>query len=157
MHNYCLSCGWEEEESPTQNRIVPHITPCAKPRMTKRDRWKKRPCVERYFAFRDQIHACADKLEGVQIFGSHFIFVIPMPKSWSKKKKAENFAQAHIVRPDSDNLLKGFFDSWLAEDACVWDARASKFWGYTGAIIIREESMEWMEELTRFVRDNMGE
>ena len=63
-----------------------HITPIAKPRMTRRDKWAKRPCVERYFAYRDLV-----RLHKVFFpeFWAHVIFFLPMPKSWSKKKRLE--------------------------------------------------------------------
>ena len=31
------------------------VTPIGKPRMTQRDRWAKRDCVLRYYAFKDSI------------------------------------------------------------------------------------------------------
>ena len=35
--------------------VVYPITPVPKPRMTRRDRWAKRPCVLRYWAFKDEV------------------------------------------------------------------------------------------------------
>ena len=39
------------------------------------------------------------------------IFYMPIPKSWSKKKRLEAVGQYHIKKPDSDNLLKTIKDA----------------------------------------------
>ncbi len=38
-------------------------------------------------------------------------FYMPIPKSWSNKKKLETVGQAHFKKPDLDNLIKAFKDS----------------------------------------------
>ena len=110
------------------------IIPVPKPRQTQRDKWKKRPCVERYRSFKDQC-----KLNRVDLpkSGAHVLFKIPMPKSWSKLKKQVFNSQPHDVRPDLDNYLKSLFDAVYNEDSSVWDIRATKVWGYEGEIIIK--------------------
>ena len=62
------------------------ITPVPKPRMTRRDKWARRPAVMKYYAYKDEV-----RLKKVQIPFSnyHVIFVLPMPKSWSKTKREE--------------------------------------------------------------------
>jgi Holliday junction resolvase RusA-like endonuclease len=42
----------------------------------------------------------------------------------------------HQSKPDIDNLLKGFMDALLDEDARIWKVRVSKIWGYEGEIEI---------------------
>ncbi len=111
------------------------ITPVPKPRMTRADRWKKRPCTERYWAFKDEVRRL--KIE-VPESGSHIIFVIAMPKSWSKKKKHEFDGKPHQQRPDKDNLEKALLDAIFDEDCQIWDSRVTKVWGYYGAIILEE-------------------
>lgn len=59
------------------------ITPMGKPRMTRSDKWKKRPEVLRYRAFCDEVRARGVILPESR---SHIIFILPMPQSWSKKK-----------------------------------------------------------------------
>lgn len=110
------------------------ITPVPKPRQTRSDKWKKRPCVERYRSFKDQC-----RLHRVELpkSGAHVLFKIPMPKSWSKLKKKVFNGQPHEVRPDLDNFLKSLFDSVYKEDSSVWDVRATKVWAYKGEIIIK--------------------
>jgi len=60
-----------------------------------------------------------------------------MPKSWSKKKRAEMAGKPHQAKPDKDNLEKALLDAVFEEDSQIWDNRVSKFWGDEGAIIIR--------------------
>lgn len=109
------------------------IEPMGKPRMTQRDRWKGRPAVLRYHAFRDQV-----RLMGVQVpeAGAHVTFVLPMPKSWSKRKRAEMVWQPHQQKPDADNLLKALLDAVYADDAGVWDTRVTKVWGEYGMVVV---------------------
>lgn len=71
---------------------VYNILPMGKPRMTRADKWKKRPEVMRYRAFCDHV-----RLLGIYMpeSNSHVTFVLPMPNSWSKKKRAEMNGQPH--------------------------------------------------------------
>lgn len=111
------------------------ITPMGKPRMTRSDKWKQRPEVLRYRAFKDEV-----RLNKVSLpeRGYHITFVIPMPKSWSKKKKAEMNGKPHQQKPDKDNLEKALLDAIFEDDCRIWDGRVSKVWGETGKIIIKE-------------------
>lgn len=117
------------------NEKVYNITPLGKPRMTRADKWKKRPEVLRYRAFCDEV-----KLNKVtlQESGYHVIFVLPMPPSWSKKKRALMDGEPHQQKPDKDNLEKALLDALFGEDSHIWDGRVTKIWGETGKMIIRE-------------------
>lgn len=110
------------------------ITPMGKPRMTQRDKWQKRDVVLRYRAFKDE---CNLKKVSVPDANHHVIFSLPMPKSWSKKKRQELNGQPHQQKPDIDNLLKALMDAVLKEDSGVSDIRATKVWGEAGQIIIK--------------------
>lgn len=114
---------------------VYNITPMGKPRMTRADKWKKRPEVLRYRAFCDHV-----RLLGVELpeAGAHVTFILPMPLSWSKKKRLQHDGQPHQAKPDCDNMLKALMDAIYADDAHVWDCRVTKVWGETGQIIIKE-------------------
>jgi len=113
-----------------------NITPLAAPRMTKSDKWAKRECVNRYFAFRNELYALAYnekyKLENIV----NIIFVMPYPASWSEKKKLENYLTPVIVKPDIDNLIKSFLDALKPKDQEVWRISAMKIYGETGCILI---------------------
>ena len=63
---------------------------------------------------------------------------MPMPASWSAKKRAEMDGQPHTVRGDIDNICKALLDSVFENDAHIWEIHASKIWGFTGAIEIEE-------------------
>ena len=68
--------------------------------------------------------------------GSHITFILPMPESWSKKKKDRMRFKPHQQKPDKDNLEKGLLDAIFEEDCRVWDSRVSKRWGDQGEIWI---------------------
>ncbi len=111
------------------------ICPVPKPRMSNRDRWRKRPATSKYWKFVDQC-----KLERVELpcFGSHVTFILPMPSSWSKKKMAFQNGKPHMSRPDLSNLLKALEDAIYEEDSVIYDVHVEKRWGVEGKIIIRE-------------------
>lgn len=111
------------------------IVPMGKPRMTRADKWKKRPEVMRYRAFCDEV-----RLRGVALPESdaHVTFVLPMPASWSKKKRQQYNGQPHQAKPDCDNMLKALMDALYEDDAHIWHCRITKVWGEIGQIIIRE-------------------
>jgi len=111
------------------------ILPCAKPRMTQRDRWKKRPCVLKYHAFKDE---CRIRNVEIPVNGALIEFYIPMPKSWSLKKKEKMAYTPHRQTPDIDNLLKGIFDAVLKEDSHIWSIYSIKIWSFEPRIIIDE-------------------
>lgn len=117
------------------NEKVFNITPLGKPRMTRADKWKKRPEVLRYRAFCDEV-----RLNNVSLpeSGYHVIFVLPMPPSWSKKKRSLMDGKPHQQKPDKDNLEKALLDAIFGEDSHIWDGRVTKIWGETGQMIIRE-------------------
>ena len=110
------------------------IVPVSKPRMTQRDRWAKRPSVLRYRAFADEVRM---KIKCIPI-PYHVVFVIPMPKSWSKKRKVEMDGKPHEQKPDKDNLEKALLDALYGDDSHAWDGRTTKIWGREGQIIVSE-------------------
>jgi Holliday junction resolvase RusA-like endonuclease len=108
------------------------ITPVPAPRMTRSDKWKKRDCVMRYFAFRDAVKAAGITIgDGYRIF-----FFLPMPESWSKKKKEAMRGLPHRQKPDIDNLCKALFDSVFDDDCHIAAIQLYKHWDDTGRIII---------------------
>ena len=110
-------------------KIYP-ITPVAKPRMTQRDKWAKRPAVLKYRAFKDEC-----KLRQVALAESfRVIFYIPMPESWSEKKKQRLDGTPCKAKPDIDNLCKALMDAVLPDDSAVWHIQAYKIYARQGAI-----------------------
>ena len=110
------------------------IVPVPKPRMTQRDKWAKRPAVLRYRSFCDQVRAAGLLVPEA---GAHIVFHLPMPPSWSKKKRAEMIGRPHQAKPDIDNLGKALMDACLEEDQGVWDVRMTKRWAEQGGIEIK--------------------
>ena len=116
------------------------IDPVAKPRMTRADKWKKRPCVMRYRQFADDLREAIAKANFVVGNQLYMEFHIPMPKSWSKKKKAELIGSPHFQStPDTDNLCKACLDALIDQDCRVWHLEAKKYWSEKGRIKIENK------------------
>jgi Holliday junction resolvase RusA-like endonuclease len=90
------------------------ITPVPKPRQTRSDRWKKRPCVMRYRAFADKCKLLIG-VDGLKT-GDHVRFWLPMPKSWSAQERADACGEPHEGKPDLDNMLKALMDALVKKD-----------------------------------------
>ncbi len=114
------------------------VDPMGKPRMTQSDKWKKREVTDRYWQLKDNMKKIAEGYNFIMPESDyHMIFNIPMPKSWSKKKKSAMNGKPHKQKPDKDNLEKAVLDALCEEDSYVWDGRVSKLWSYKGSIIIK--------------------
>lgn len=110
-----------------------NINPMGKPRMTQRDRWMKRDVTDRYWAYKDEVNILGISLPECNY---HITFILPMPDSWSKKRKAEMNGRPHQQKPDKDNLEKALLDAIFDDDSRIWDGRVTKLWGESGKIII---------------------
>jgi len=113
------------------------IIPVPKPRTTQRDRWAKRPVVVRYYDFADELRL---KYKQELPASLDLVFAMPMPKSWSKKKRAEMYLKPHQQKPDIDNLIKAVLDALCEDDSHIFRVSAVKFWDEEGGIIIDEKS-----------------
>lgn|SRR3990167_923844 len=120
------------------------ITPVAKPRMVRSDKWAKRPAVLRYWAFADELRLKYPKPlpEAVQI-----AFYLPMPDSWSEKKKVLMNGKPHKQKPDLDNLVKATLDSLSKQDSNIYRIHASKWHSYQGVIEINEINGKGIEKV----------
>ncbi len=121
------------------------IVPVAKPRMSNQDRYSTpppnytgshwpRPCVARWRAFEDEV-----ALRRVELPPSraHVVFGVPMPKSWSKAKKAAHDGKKHEATPDLSNLLKALEDACYVDDKVIWHyGSLMKLWAREGYISI---------------------
>ncbi len=110
------------------------ITPVPKPRMTKSDAWKKRPAVLRYWAFKDKVRELGIELQSP----CKITFYIEMPKSWSKRKKADFVGKPHMNKPDADNLGKAILDAVFDDDAQMWSVWFEKYWAHEGSITVEK-------------------
>jgi len=125
---------------PTDNllHISGQMVAVPKPRMTQRDKWRERPCVLRYRAFKDELMLLA-RSQGYQVGKMDIdridaVVQLPMPKSWSKKKRQAYQGQPHQQKPDADNLLKAICDALLEDDSRVWHKVITKYWGTEGRL-----------------------
>jgi len=115
-----------------------NINPNTKPRQTRSDKWKKRPCVVQYRGFADELRFQAKEAGYTLPQEVNVVFVVKMPESWSAKKKQAHVGQKHESTPDVDNFLKALFDALSKQDKRVHTVCAKKIWGYEGQIIIHE-------------------
>lgn len=114
--------------------ITFNVTPVGKPRMTQRDKWKKRPPVLRYYQFKDEINLAAKQIDYVPADELKLVFYLPMPKSWSYKKRREMRGRPHQQKPDTDNLTKAFKDALCEDDSYIWHEDCAKYWDHEGRI-----------------------
>jgi len=110
--------------------------------MTQSDKWAHRPSVDRYFVFANALKASAAEREFVPKDNLCITFHIPMPESWSKKKKVFMLWKPHTQVPDIDNLIKSFLDALLTSDAHISKLCASKIWAPTYGGMIEIEQKE---------------
>lgn len=112
--------------------VVPGPTP-GKPRMTQRDKWKKRPCVVRYREWCDRVRAAVGDAvpaaEDVACLSCTAYF--EPPKSWPKRRRVAAMGTPHQSKPDIDNLCKTVLDClWPQGDAAIASIVARKRWDW---------------------------
>lgn len=114
------------------------VAPIGKPRMTRSDRWRQRPAVLRYFAFKDELRALAQTYNFVPTDDMKVTFGIPMPKSYGKAKRQFLLGQRHTLKPDVDNLIKSFLDALLDDDSGISSVCIKKVWSDEGYIEVEK-------------------
>lgn len=117
--------------------------PVGKPRMTQRDKWQKRPCVLRYREFCDRCRAAAGELPAVPPARLHLVAFLPMPKSWSTKKREQLLGRGCRDKPDYDNLAKSVGDALFGNDATIYHGTTEKYWCLEGEECV--EVQVWFE------------
>jgi len=70
----------------------------------------------------------------------------PMPKSWSKRRRAEMDGKLHTQKPDKDNVEKAICDglngtAWV-DDCLVADGRCVKRWSTVAETFVQVEEVE---------------
>jgi len=132
----------EEKLTIEGEKLSPYLTlsivPVPKPRMTQRDKWMKRPATDRYKNFKMELYLLCYSCRWKPTDDLEVKFVLPMPKSWSEKKKKEMDGQPHKQTPDLDNLIKAFQDALLKDDSHIHTYNnMKKIWGREGQIILK--------------------
>lgn len=114
--------------------------PVGKPRQTRSDKWKKRPCVMRYRSWADIARASVPKSVDLGLYREiSFIAWIGFPKSYSKKRMALLFGSPHFEKPDVDNVAKSLLDALFPEDKNIWKFSGEKRWDDCGGARIEVE------------------
>ena len=80
---------------------------------------KSAPCyvrtkryLDKYFQYKEDLKAHADKVGFIMPQDAFFMwFFMPMPKTWTKKKKAAMAFKLHKNKKDTDNLSKAVKDA----------------------------------------------
>lgn len=82
--------------------------------------YKRKKYIERYNAYKEALVEEASE-KGFTIPDHNFevSFFIPVPRTWTKKKKAAMHFKLHRPRPDIDNFLKALFDPLKKQDASI--------------------------------------
>ena len=111
------------------------ITPQSAPRLNHKSLWTDK--AKRYFKYKEDLkllcNAAGYKKLGAKV---KIVFFIPMPDSWTKKKKSEMLLTPHQQKPDIDNLTKAFMDAFGVDDSYVWKLEAEKYWHMEGRITV---------------------
>jgi len=102
--------------------------PVSKPRQTRSDVWKKRPCVLAYRSWADHARDCCRNIPE-NVVALRITFRLPMPHSWSRKKKESMNNTGHQGKPDIDNCVKACLDAlWPKSDGHIYMVSACKLW-----------------------------
>jgi Holliday junction resolvase RusA-like endonuclease len=111
--------------------FITYGTPIGKPRMTRRDTWKQRPCVVRYRQWCDALRASAGLTDKVTFVKPHHLTMVAyfsIPSSWPKRLKLAAAGQPHACKPDIDNVCKGLMDAILEQDQNIFSLACQKRW-----------------------------
>jgi len=78
----------------------------------------------KYWEFKDRVReASRGKTGRIESTGEigRFLIWMPLPQSWSKKKKAAMRGQPHQAETgDLDNITKSFLDALFERDGFIW-------------------------------------
>jgi Holliday junction resolvase RusA-like endonuclease len=124
-----------------------NVIPMGAVRMTQSDKWRTNPnhpdpnkrqreSVRAYFKFKNDLFDQALEMKFELTLFLDAIYFMPMPQSWSEKKKEAMVGMPCKVRPDTDNITKGVKDALKVEDGDIWWEKAEKRWAYYGSILI---------------------
>lgn len=105
-----------------------YLVPIGKPRMTQRDKYMKRPAVVKYRIFADALRECLKDARYKDSCVINCAVYLPMPESWSKKKKVQMTGANHRQKPDADNIIKALGDSLFEDDSVISDIFFKKRW-----------------------------
>ena len=125
------------------------VIPVGAVRMTQSDKWKTNPnhadprkrqrkAVKMYFDFKNVLTLQANLMKFKLGEYLDAVYFLPMPNSWSEKKKQKMNGLPCKVKPDTDNITKAVKDALKKNDSDIWWEKAEKRWAYRGSILIYE-------------------
>lgn len=123
------------------------VIPTPAPRMTQSDKWKTNPnhiderkrqrkSVTQYWNFKNTLITQCEKMNFQLGKWFEVVYFLPMPDTWSEKKKDKMNGLPHETTPDTDNCTKSIKDSLRKNDSDIWWERAEKRWAYKGSVLI---------------------
>lgn len=126
--------------------------------MTQRDKWSPSKAASNYYRYSDELRLLANAAGftlGKQV---EVMFLVPMPESWSAKKKQQLDGTSHEQMPDDDNYLKAFCDALKENDCDIWNMHAVKFWVKSGqGKVVVVENRFTSGNISDYLRDRAGE
>lgn len=111
------------------------ITPMPYKRMTRFSKFNAE--MQGYYAWRDSIRLLARSKRFELPDRFVVTFLLPMPPSWSQKKRDQLEGQPHQQKPDTNNLAKALEDALRDDDEKIWNVSATKLWAVKGGIQIQ--------------------
>ena len=117
----------------SEGRIIIIVSgpPPGKPRMTRRDKWMRRPCVMRYRSWCDRVREVAGNLPPAEkVLSLDWAAYFEPPKSWPKKTRDRQLCKLHRAKPDRDNVDKAVLDClYPGGDSAIAKGTIVKRWG----------------------------
>ncbi|MCM3141695.1 RusA family crossover junction endodeoxyribonuclease [Brevibacillus sp. MER 51] len=120
------------------SKFIFNVSPMGAVRTTQRQKWVD-PRAKKYYAYKQEIAGSAASQSTVgqptpSPLALKMVFVMPIPESWSKKKRWDALNKAHMTKPDLDNLIKGCTDAlngvvWQ-DDKQIIAVEATKVYGF---------------------------
>jgi len=103
--------------------IIIYGKPIGKPRMTRKDKWAKRKCVTRYWAWCDLARDAAFRNVAKQetLDCPTKVQVV----AWFSHKTRRG---PHLLKPDGDNILKSVCDALFTNDQMIYHKQVIKQW-----------------------------
>jgi Holliday junction resolvase RusA-like endonuclease len=112
------------------------IAPQGAVRLSGRDAFRPTTAAKKYFAWKDRF---SEMVYGAVVTDRRFLlvelearvwwkFLVAMPPSWSKKKRALHDLTPCCAKPDWDNCAKAVYDAIFIEDKAVHDVRCTTLW-----------------------------
>ena len=131
---------------PTFYTVAQHTVPLApfgkaRPRVTQNGQHTYMPAE--YEANKQALQWMFPRFDVPELVRLTVVAVRPMPKSWSKAKKAEMNGRYATPKPDADNINGAIMDALFPDDSIVVEQASRKIWGEEAALHIKIEGITY--------------